>query len=214
LHDLEKALDEIRALAKKFPELTQAVSSIGTRIESFRGFIEYSQLFIRKAGSSEGVELSAAGQVEHVLAFFKKFAEDLGIKIVNEIDPSVKTPSLPVAVYSGVLLNLYTNALKATVGLKRQDQPPRILFRAWNEKKRHVLQVADSGVGIPPQLHRRIWEPLFTTTSDVNNPLGSGMGLGLSLIRQVVAEYDGSATLLQEPPEGFTTCFEIVFPRR
>jgi signal transduction histidine kinase len=76
------------------------------------------------------------------------------------------------------------------------------------------LTVADNGIGIPPDLQKRIWEPLYTTTSDTGNPLGSGMGLGLTLVKQVVTELGGSVTLVKEPPPGFTTCFRVVFPNR
>src|SRR5215216_3165241 len=91
------------------------------------------------------------------------------------------TPSLTPAVYSGVILNLYTNALKAVLSAASSIRQPKVSIRAWNENGKHILEVSDNGVGIPPQLGKRIWDPLYTTTSDTGNPLGSGMGLGLSL---------------------------------
>ena len=91
---------------------------------------------------------------------------------------------------------------------------PHVCFRAWNEKKTHVVEIADNGIGIPPEMRKRIWDPLYTTTSDVGNPLGSGMGLGLTLVKQVVGELGGSIALLPNPPAGFTTCFRVTLHRK
>jgi signal transduction histidine kinase len=92
---------------------------------------------------------------------------------------------------------------------------PRVVIKAWNDPKRHVLEVADNGIGIPPRLQKRIWDPLFTTTSAQEyNPLGSGMGLGLTLVKRVVTDVKGSIALAEDPPPGFRTCFRVIFPRK
>ena len=55
------------------------------------------------------------------------------------------------------------------------------------------------------------FDPLFTTTKSRNDPLGSGMGLGLSLVRRSAEVYGGSAELVA-PPSGFSTCFRVRLP--
>ena len=64
----------------------------------------------------------------------------------------------------------------------------------------------------PPDLRKRVWDPLFTTTSRLNNPLGSGMGLGLNLVKQLVEQMKGRA-LVVDAPEGFSTCVRVQFPK-
>lgn len=214
VHELEQAIELIRAAAKKHPQLSSSADELARRLEIFEGYLAYSRMFVQSVRAPKEQSLSAAGQVRHVLNRFKTFADERGIKVTNEIAPDVKTPPLPVTVYSGVLLNLFTNALKAVVAAKSSLKEPCISFRGWNEKGKHVVEVADNGIGIPPDLRKRIWEPLYTTTSDVGNPLGSGMGLGLTLVKQVVSELGGSVSLLAAPPPGFTTCFRVVFPDR
>ena len=156
--------------------------------------------------------MSAAGQIRHVLNRFESFAADHGVKVTSETSTNVQTPPLSPAVYSGVLLNLYTNALKAVLSVAASIRHPKIAIRSWNEKTKHYLEVSDNGVGVPPDLRTRIWDPLYTTTSDTGNPLGSGMGLGLTLVKQVVEDAGGKITLMDDPPPGFTTCFRVVFP--
>ena len=210
--NLTEALTQIRSLAKKHPELGKTTQDLSRRLETFQGYLAYARLFVQNVRAPKEEALSAAGQVRHILKGFKTFADERGIEVTNDIPNDVMTPPLPVTVYSGVLLNLYTNALKAVLAAQASIRKPRIIFRAWNDGGKHFVEVADNGIGIPPELRNRIWEPLYTTTSDVGNPLGSGMGLGLTLIKQVVAEIGGSATLVTEPPRGYTTCFRVSLP--
>ncbi|HLE61988.1 MAG TPA: sensor histidine kinase [Pyrinomonadaceae bacterium] len=214
VHDLEVAATEIRRLAHKDPKILKIAEDLEVRLENFRGYLDYSRLFVQGVRTAKEEPLSAAGQVRFVLNRFQGFADERGIRVTSQIPTNIKTPPLPVTVYSGVLLNLYTNALKAVAAAQRSIRKPQISFRAWNEKDKHVVEVADNGVGIPPEMRKRIWDPLYTTTSDTGNPLGSGMGLGLTLVKQVISEFGGSIKLIDEPPPGFSTCFRVTFPTR
>lgn len=212
VHELEQALEQVRGLVRKEPSLAKNAEVLSQRLGAFRNYLEYVRLFVQNVRSPVRERLSAAGQVRHVLNRFKAFADARGIEVVNEVASDIKTPEVPVTAYSGILLNLYTNALKAVIAATTGDQKPRIAFRAWNEGKKHVVEILDNGVGIPPELRKRIWEPLYTTTSDVGNPLGSGMGLGLTLVKQVVADLGGSVSLVADVPPGYNTCFRVSLP--
>ncbi len=68
-----------------------------------------------------------------------------------------------------------------------------------------VLQVEDTGTGIPPDVLARIWEPFFTTkTADM------GTGLGLATVRGIVATHNGFIQLQTEPGRG--TSFSVYLP--
>jgi signal transduction histidine kinase len=211
--EMEVAVETVRKLARKHPELKQSAVELSQRLEQFQSQLDYVRLFVQNVRSSKEKSLSAAGQVRQILRRFEPFAVERGIKVSNKVGDNVETPRVPVTAYSGILLNLFTNALKAVSAAKASITEPKITFRGWNEKSQHVIEVADNGVGIPPDLQKRIWEPLYTTTSDMGNPLGSGMGLGLSVVKQVVAELGGKVSLISRPPPGYTTCFRVVLPR-
>lgn len=68
-----------------------------------------------------------------------------------------------------------------------------------------VLEVGDTGTGIPPEVMARIWEPFFTTKEK-----GKGTGLGLSTVRGIVASHHGFITLETQPGRGST--FRAYFP--
>ena len=65
-----------------------------------------------------------------------------------------------------------------------------------------VVTVADSGAGIPSELHSKVFDPFFTT-----KPVGSGTGLGLSMVKGFVVQSGGEVRLLSEP--GCGTSIEI-----
>jgi PAS domain S-box-containing protein len=83
-----------------------------------------------------------------------------------------------------VLMNLLTNAAKFT--------PPggRISLRAWREDGEAVVRVQDTGVGIEPSLIPKVFD-LFVQGDTSLARTKSGLGIGLALVRQVVALHDG-----------------------
>lgn len=214
VHELEQAVTELRLHARKHPGLKRSADALESRLENFQGYLDYSRLFVQNVRTGKEKPFSAMGQVRHILQRFKAFADERGIDVTTDVAKEVMAPALPVTVYSGVLLNLYSNALKAVMAARNSVKKPQIAIRAWNDRTKHIVEVADNGIGIPPEMSKRIWEPLYTTTSDVGNPLGSGMGLGLTLIKQVVMELGGSISLTADVPPGFTTCFRVAFPRK
>ena len=210
--EMEQAAETVLALSKKHVTLKPVAAELNRRIHEFQQQLEYAEMFLRGVRQNEPIRMSAAGQIRLVLNRFKSFAKDHDIEVSGEAERETNTPPLVHSVYTGVILNLYTNALKAVLSASSSIKEPKVSIRAWNENGNHVLEVSDNGVGIPPQLRKRIWDPLYTTTSDTGNPLGSGMGLGLSLVKHVVEDSGGRISLVDEPPPGFTTCFRVIFP--
>ncbi len=125
----------------------------------------------------------------------------------NTVSTDERSPAIGVGVYSGILLNLFTNALKAVVKVDNRER--LIQVSAESTPQGHKLRVSDTGVGIPLELQGLIFEPFITTTGD-EGPLGSGMGLGLHIVRRVLDSIGGRIELV-DPPDGFVTCFEVTF---
>lgn len=214
IHDLDRITEELKRNAH-----LRSLSGILGRVQRLRdeiaGQIQFASTYVSnvQAPHMAIMPLNVKSQVDRVLDRFRYFTDERNVRIECTVDSDLMTPELPVTLYSGVLLNLYTNALKAVFGGQGAAAQPRVAIKAWNLPKYHVFEVADTGIGIPPNLRHRIWDPLFTTTSGgSSNPLGSGMGLGLSLVKRLLSEAGGKIELV-EPPPGFNTCFRVQFPR-
>ena len=105
-----------------------------------------------------------------------------------------------------VLINLIRNAadsigqngaitLRVRLGAKRlADGPTEVV----------ILEVADTGKGIPPEVQKRLFDPFFTTKED-------GTGLGLSIAARIVEKHGGVLQYQTQVNRG--TVFGIVLPR-
>ena len=112
------------------------------------------------------------------------------------------------------LLNLAINARDAMPngGTVTIDTANKV-FDARQARRRDVspgeyvcLRVSDTGVGMPPSVKARAFDPFYTT-----KPIGKGTGLGLSMIYGFVRQSDGSVLIDSEPGKG--TSIEICLPR-
>jgi signal transduction histidine kinase/ActR/RegA family two-component response regulator len=114
-----------------------------------------------------------------------------------------------------VLINLCTNAAQSIEGRGRLDvaldtmsaTSERALSHGNLAPGRYArLSVRDTGRGIDAVTMDRIFEPFFTT-----KPVGSGTGLGLSMVHGLVAQHGGSLNVRSRPGEGST--FDAYFPQ-
>jgi signal transduction histidine kinase len=97
------------------------------------------------------------------------------------------------------LSNLVTNALDA------MPDGGHLTVTATTEPDRAIVEVADSGSGIAPDVIDRIFEPWVTT-----KPEGRGTGLGLSIARDVVQRMGGTIGAATRPGGG--TVLRITLP--
>lgn len=80
-----------------------------------------------------------------------------------------------------VMLNLVTNAVQA---LGEVPGEKKILLTTAMERERIIMQVADNGPGVPPEMRDRIFDPFFTNKKD-------GSGIGLSLCHRIISDHGG-----------------------
>jgi PAS domain S-box-containing protein len=102
-----------------------------------------------------------------------------------------------------VLTNLLMNAVQSLAdGSPDRDE---IAVRTWLENDRVVIEVSDSGPGVPPAGRERIFEPFVTT-----KPIGEGTGLGLFVCRNIVRWMGGEITVGDRPGGG--AVFRVLLP--
>jgi|GEM_PF-644467 len=101
-----------------------------------------------------------------------------------------------------VLTNIVSNAFQA------MPDGGTLTVSLYTREDRYILEIRDTGVGIPEDVRGHLFEPYFTTRS-------KGTGLGLAIAKRVVEEFGGKITLEpNEKKDGDGTTARISFPGR
>jgi PAS domain S-box-containing protein len=122
------------------------------------------------------------------------------ISVETDLAENLPPVHIDVQQMEQVMLNLITNAAEA---LRNAREERRIAIRTFAEEQSVVVQFSDSGGGIPPEQYDKIFDPFYTTKSD-------GSGIGLSIVRRIVADHRGRITVSRSVWGG--ALFEIRLP--
>jgi signal transduction histidine kinase len=122
-----------------------------------------------------------------------------GLEVVKDFDPDL--PAIPA--YAAELNQVWTNIIDNAVSA--MGGSGTLTIRTKKDGAYAVVEIGDTGPGIPPEIRRRIFEPFFTT-----KPIGEGTGLGLDISwRIVVKKHHGDLRVESHPGD---TRFKIVLP--
>ncbi len=220
-HEFEKVLlhleDGIRLIKQHAlvdPHAKPTVDALESTFDLLRSYMDYSRLMVEQAGTTNSREFSGLSQIRFVVdSTFAGFTNRERISVDLEECHDFDIHGVPVAAFSGIVMNLYTNALKAILA-KHALQDERIRITLIRNAKGLVLTVSDTGIGVPKTIRNRIFDAMFTTTRSVEDHtgLGSGMGLGLSLTQRVINTLGGKIELREPPATGFASTFEVTLP--
>jgi PAS domain S-box-containing protein len=195
LEFLEGALDAAE------PEARQALREARQALEHVRAISLDLKLFSREPRG--GIDTSEASRV---VEWSLRMAR-------NEIQHRARVacafePVAPVAIAEArlgqVLLNLVVNAAQAIPEGDAAHNEIRVGVRPV-AGDRVLIEVADTGAGIAPDVASRIFAPFFTTKD-----AGTGTGLGLSIAHRIVTESGGTLEVQSEPGRG--SVFRVFLP--
>ncbi len=131
-------------------------------------------------------------------------ADRRGIEIVNDIPSDFRTPPMFPAEVTVIFTNLLTNAVKAA------GDNGRIHASGVRDGAVLRIRVENTGAAVPSSEGERWFRPLESTTTEIDPFLGQGMGMGLPITRNVLAEYGATARFV-EPSHGYATAVELTF---
>ena len=144
-----------------------------------------SMLGFARNNASQREMVDIAGLVEESLILTGKDLSKHHVKVETEFHDRPRAPVIPGQIEQ-ILLNLIINA--------RQAMPRgghlRIEVRENPQTHMAEIRICDTGVGIPPEQLRLIFEPFYTTKEPDENGHG-GSGLGLSVCRQIIEQHQG-----------------------
>jgi two-component system CAI-1 autoinducer sensor kinase/phosphatase CqsS len=105
--------------------------------------------------------------------------------------------------FSQVIDNLTKNALRSLAGASSASQPGDLLIEIGAQGPRGRIVFTDNGVGMDPDLRKRIFQPFFSTDR------GTGHGLGLAFCQRVVQAAHGSIRVKSAPHQGAVFTIEL-----
>ncbi|RAI43064.1 PAS domain-containing sensor histidine kinase [Rhodoplanes roseus] len=138
--------------------------------------------------------------IEETSALALVGAKEIGVRVRLRLDPMVDRVLVDKVQIQQVLLNLMRNAIEAM-----EASPQRILTVATTPAPDGgvLVEVADTGSGIAPEIAGALFQPFATTKTH-------GMGIGLSISRTIVEGHDGR--IWAEPCPGGGVSFRFTLP--
>jgi signal transduction histidine kinase len=179
-------------VARQLRTALQGAGRIGEIVQSLRAVA-------RQRPSDEREQVSLNKLVEDVATVI---AAGLPSALRLTVETTPGSPSIlahPTDLHQ-VLLNLAKNGIEA-IG----EKPGDLVLRVHAAPAAFVLEVTDTGPGIPPAVQAKMFTPFFTTKG------AHGTGLGLAIVHGIVKDLGGSIRLHSTP--GVGTSFFVTLPR-
>jgi two-component system phosphate regulon sensor histidine kinase PhoR len=142
--------------------------------------------------------------VTRVVESFRPYAEARGFDLRMTAETSMPRVRLDADALAQVLLNFLDNAVQFS------DEVKELRVRLHKEPGAVAIDVSDRGVGIEPKEMNRLFDKFYTSHGRLGAKRPGGLGLGLSLSREIVREHGGEIRVRSEVGEGST--FTVVLP--
>ncbi len=169
----------------------------------------------RKVGDAEKVTVDLNRLAGDTLEFLEHQLANAHIDARPRLDKGIAGIPGDKDQLQQVLLNLFLNAIQAMPDGGRLDiVSSRVVRRRPGlevapEQEYAVLEVRDTGVGIPEESRDKIFEPFYTSKAGEG-----GTGLGLAVAHGIVKDHDGWIEIDDNAPAGRGTVFRLFFPMK
>ncbi len=219
-HEINQPLSIIRLLLQSLisnadegfgPPLSQRVvevlRKIDLQVERIDKIITHLRTFARQKPKDEPLEdIEINGVLRDILLIFSENLKLKRIEVKEEFCPLPLFIKGDINKIEQVFINLITNALEAVDRLPEGAKRLIYVKTALVKDDKVLVEISDTGPGIPKEIRDKVFEPFFTTKE-----VGKGMGLGLSISYGIVKEFGGEMGFSVK--DGVGTKFFIIFPK-
>jgi signal transduction histidine kinase len=143
-------------------------------------------------------EVDVQEGLENTLVILRYKTTTKGIKITRSYAAGLPHIEAHGSELNQVWTNIIDNAIDS------MESAGELTLRTYVKDANVVVEIQDTGTGIPPEIQNRIFEPFFTT-----KPPGQGTGLGLHIAHTIVNNHHGQINITSRPG---MTCFQISLP--
>ena len=158
-------------------------------------------LFAVRPRESHPSEADLNVLIRELLQFVRYEAEEAGVNVVQLLDDTIPRIPLDEGAVKRALLNVVKNAINA------MPDGGTLRIQTHLENQNAVVDITDTGIGIPEELLGKIFEPYYTTRD-------TGTGLGLTVVYKVVKEHGGDLHVDSVPGMGTTFSLSLPVPQR
>jgi signal transduction histidine kinase len=205
--DVRGELDELRGLLK---DNLQKIVQHGKRADS----IVKNMLLHSRGGGGEHRPTDVNALVEESLNLAYHGARagtpQFNATLRRDFDPAAGIAEVFPQEITRVLLNVMCNGFYAVAKRSSENAPgyePVLSASTRNLGDTVEISIRDNGIGIPPEVKEKMFNPFFTT-----KPPGEGTGLGLSMSHDIIVKQHGGRIDVESEPGSFTS-FTILLPR-
>jgi signal transduction histidine kinase len=184
------------ALDGLLEELRESVHRISELVSSVRSYTQMDRGSVQLVRVTEGIEST--------LVMLGHRIRGGAVQVVRDYDADAPRIEANAGELNQVWTNLVGNALDAMESAAEPD-PHTLRITTRGAPEGIVVEVADDGVGMPPEVAARAFEAFFTTKD-----VGKGTGLGLDIARRVVVERHGGEIEVDSSPG--RTVFTVRLP--
>jgi two-component system sensor histidine kinase QseC len=210
-HELRTPLAALKAQAQvalnsndieeKNVALQKLIASVNRSTHIVQQLLTMSKLVPEATNLDEEDEVNLEKLTRDILAMLAPFAVEKQIELEFEHEANIP-PILGNATALGILIrNLVDNAIRYT------HENGRIMVQLLKQRNEVVLEVCDTGPGIPPELQARVFERFFRVLGNKS----PGSGLGLAIVQQI-CELHGGRVVLASPKIGTGLIVRVYLP--
>lgn len=135
------------------------------------------------------------------LVLFKEYSKKRDIQLNDVVEDDVYIKADPVSI-NRIVINLIENAIKYS------NDSCTIEIRLMSKDGKVTFSVKDCGIGIPPELHKKVFEPYYQITNEKKSI--QGMGLGLPIVKKVVQDLHGEIEIESDPKKEPGTTITVI----
>lgn len=191
------------------------IEKVRVAIDNLRSYTSFFEASFQSLTDKEGELLDLRKLINDFLDALKDTKHDdeqVNIKLLFTGGDFI-SPKAHRANFDSILVNLYSNAKKA---IYRKGVEGKILIELEETDNSIEMVFSDNGCGIPEENSSKIFNEFFTTNTQVfsasENQQMLGMGLGLTIVREIVEGLQGEIELVT-PKEGYSTSFLVTLPK-
>ena len=188
-HEIVQIAYDIARLYSNSQNINNAVERASKIVFALKSYTRYDH-----SGEKQLVEITEG--IETVLELYHNYLKK-GVEVVRNYQDIPK-----ILCYGDELVQVWTNLIHNAI--QAMDGKGKIEIQVGVENQNLVVEITDSGAGIPPEIQDKIFQPFFTT-----KPTGEGSGLGLEIVKKIVDKHQGKIDFESQPGK---TTFRVKLP--